>query len=225
MPRSVEKLKFHLGTDPGSWPKDRLIALPPEIDILHLSTMIIEAIELGNNDKKRSASLIRSIDDRQLKRWFIDVAQHAGKWRVSHYRHTGSVRRVTKASRKAPARQQILKMFTDDNFHCRYCKSPVIGDRKLFAKLAKHVEVPELLTTGTNEQRHGLYLLFRASHDHVVPLNAGGRDDIENLVTACWPCQFGKYNYTLQELNMNPEVDAPIGNRDEWLSSLRSLEF
>ena len=76
MPRSVEKLKFHLGTDPGSWPKDRLIALPPEIDILHLSTMIIEAIELGNNDKKRSASLIRSIKE---------VDRRPGYWKAGAY--------------------------------------------------------------------------------------------------------------------------------------------
>lgn len=35
--------------------------------------------------------------------------------------------------------------------------------------------------------------------DHVMPLNAGGDDGIDNLVPACWSCNSAKRSMTLEE--------------------------
>jgi hypothetical protein len=43
--------------------------------------------------------------------------------------------------------------------------------------------------------------------DHVIPRAAGGSDDIENLVTACWECNNGKSDRLLDE-GSRPRVSA-----------------
>lgn len=36
--------------------------------------------------------------------------------------------------------------------------------------------------------------------DHIVPVSAGGQDDIVNLITACWECNSGKSDKPLNEI-------------------------
>ena len=38
--------------------------------------------------------------------------------------------------------------------------------------------------------------------DHVLPFSRGGRTAIDNLVSACQPCNSKKYNHTLEEIGM-----------------------
>ena len=40
------------------------------------------------------------------------------------------------------------------------------------------------------------------SRDHVVPVSAGGRDEWENVVSACRPCNHRKDNYSLEIVGM-----------------------
>ena len=219
MPQDVQRLMSYLGTNPDLWPQDRLINLPSYIDVQGVSKRIAEAVRIAELDKTKAAQMIRDIDEAPLKRWFVDVAQHAGKWRVTHNPRYTENRNVKKAARKNPPRQLIQDLFRRDCYHCRYCQSPVVGDRTDFIRLARHLSVPELVTTGSNEQRHGIYLMFRASHDHIKPHYLGGNDELGNLVTACWPCQFGKYRYTLDELKMSA-APGPITTDDRWKRTL-----
>jgi hypothetical protein len=47
-----------------------------------------------------------------------------------------------------------------------------------------------------------------ASVDHVVTVTRGGTDDLDNLVTACWPCNASKGDFTLQEFGRDPRPPA-----------------
>lgn len=61
----------------------------------------------------------------------------------------------------------------------------------------------ELFAMGsTNRTRAGAMMITRASADHVLPVTQGGRTTPDNLVTACWPCQFGKSSFTPEQLGM-----------------------
>lgn len=67
-----------------------------------------------------------------------------------------------------------------DNFTCQYCgRSPKV--------------IP------------GLVLEV----DHIVPLSAGGTNDLDNLVTACWECNEGKkdrqFKDVINNYNLNPQ--------------------
>jgi 5-methylcytosine-specific restriction endonuclease McrA len=223
MPKDVARLTQVLGTDSSRWPNSRLIELPPEVDPWSASNLLLEALQTATKDSTKAGRKLREFPDDMLKRWFIDVAQHVGKWRYTQRPQSAENTRTLKWHRKAPTRQELLQLFTRDRYHCRYCGMRVVGDRKQFIKLAQTVNYPELVRTGTNEMRHGLYLTFRASHDHVLPISKGGTNDMENLVTACWPCQFGKAQYTLSQLGMHPAPNPVVHGDNIWPEAVSIL--
>jgi hypothetical protein len=68
---------------------------------------------------------------------------------------------------------------------------------------------------GEAEGYHGAFFALTASVDHVLPHSAGGSNEAQNLVTACWPCQFGRGAYTIEELGLSdPRLRSPVV--DDW---------
>jgi hypothetical protein len=55
----------------------------------------------------------------------------------------------------------------------------------------------------TNSDTHGAALVYRAVADHIVPHWSGGSTEEHNLVTACYPCNFGKAEFTLEQLQLD----------------------
>ncbi len=55
------------------------------------------------------------------------------------------------------------------------------------------------------------------SRDHVVPVSAGGRDEWENVVSACRPCNHRKDNYSLERIGMRLLAVPYAPNRAEGL--------
>jgi 5-methylcytosine-specific restriction endonuclease McrA len=52
--------------------------------------------------------------------------------------------------------------------------------------------------------------------DHIDPISTSGRDDDDNLATSCWACNFGKYDYTIKELDLDPPM-TKRGASDGWV--------
>ncbi len=224
MPVARKSLEKFLGSDCATWPKSCLVAYPPELDRLKVAGQLVGAVRVANTNVRVCREIIDAIDSNGLKRFFIDIAQHAGSWRFEHYPKRGDRQWGGATKRSAPPRKQLLQLFARDNYRCRYCGTPIVGDRRQFVALAERLSMPELVVTGGNEARHGLYLTFRGSHDHLVPLAEGGTNDMDNLLTACWPCQFGKFKYSLRDLGMrtpgsaSPTFDGwpNVVNEDSW---------
>lgn len=49
---------------------------------------------------------------------------------------------------------------------------------------------------------HGAFYALNGCIDHIVPHVRGGDNSPENLVTACWPCNFGKMGDLIEELSL-----------------------
>jgi hypothetical protein len=92
------------------------------------------------------------------------------------------------------------------------------GARKAFVKA-----LPEVVRWGPrNEDCHFGLAVLSASIDHVVPFERGGTSDLDNLVTACNPCQYGRGHFLLDELELeDPRAYAPPG--DSWDGLTRLL--
>lgn len=97
---------------------------------------------------------------------------------------------------------------------------------QVLAAFARVVGVKAFRATGTNEERHGAVLAFRANVDHVVPWRLGGATSPDNLVTACWSCNCGKAGYTMEQLGIDDprNVSACVDKWDGLLSHLRGLQ-
>jgi hypothetical protein len=118
-------------------------------------------------------------------------------------------RRREIATRPALRRTLIGEVFRRDHFTCRYCGAELIPTpiMQLIAGL-----YPDLFPYHPNwkgGETHPAILSRSPVVDHVVPGSAGGEwlDDA-NLVTACWPCNARKSDFTLEQLGWQVlEVD------------------
>lgn len=93
-----------------------------------------------------------------------------------------------------------LEILRRDAFTCRYCGIktvflPVLGVLSLMFPDRFPVD-----NGWTVQGTHPAYALLSSTFDHVVAVTQGGETDLNNLVTACWPCNSGKSNYSVEEV-------------------------
>ena len=118
-----------------------------------------------------------------------------------------------KAKARMPNASQKKELHERDGYHCRFCGMPVIRaeTRKLLHKI-----YPTSVPWGnTNESQHAAFQCMWAQYDHVVPHSSGGANELDNLVITCAACNFGKMEYTLEELGLlDPRDFEPI--KSQW---------
>ncbi len=122
---------------------------------------------------------------------------------------------------RMPGDRLRRELYERDGWHCRFCGIGVIDPRALKLMAAK---LPTAARWGTgNANCHSAMLILRASPDHVLPHSHGGDNAMENLVTACFLCQFSRGELLLDEVGVSdPRLRPPI--RDVWDGLLRVLE-
>lgn len=106
-------------------------------------------------------------------------------------------------------------VFARDGYRCRYCGVRLVPAEVLKA-FGRAVGSDTFATAGTNLQRHGVALAFRAIADHVTPWTRGGRTDMENLVSACWSCNYGKADFTVDQIGLEDPRTRPVDTSDGW---------
>ncbi len=114
--------------------------------------------------------------------------------------------------RPALSRRLLGEVYRRDRYHCRYC-----GQRLIPASIMELVGTiyPDALPFHPNwkgGQTHPAFVACSPIIDHVVPGSLGGDwFSLENLVTACWPCNSRKADLTLEQLSWTllpvPETD------------------
>ena len=169
----------------------------------------------------RAADVLGQVPDAELFEWYVEHAQYAYRWRCS--------KRGIKSSSAVPEKEQGARVGGDDNelsqmiyardsYRCRYCDSQLFALPAL-KRLEASVGRTNFRATGKrsegNASRSGAAMIFRPQVDHVMPAKRGGQLDHENLVTSCWPCNFGKKHYTTEELGIaDPRSRPPVA--DGW---------
>lgn len=110
------------------------------------------------------------------------------------------------------------QIYERDGWRCRFCGMKVISRKargvfvSLFPKETRW-EAPEF-------ERHFALYALASSLDHVVPHSRGGVNWEDNFVTACYGCQFGRGEWTLDEVEIeDPRLRPPIV--DGWDGLIR----
>lgn len=124
------------------------------------------------------------------------------------------VAREMRQKLRMPPEAETMAVFDRDGWRCRWCESRVISIKAL-KRMA--MACPSSFRHGkANEACHGLAMCCAVSLDHVVPHSRGGTNQRDNLITACWPCQFGRGNDTIDRLHLaDPRDRQPV--IDEWV--------
>lgn len=95
---------------------------------------------------------------------------------------------------------------------CAFCGIPLIS-----AEVRKRAVglYPEAVSWGrTNQSQHAAFQALWLQFDHVLPHARGGDHSLENLLVTCASCNFGRMNYTLEELGLADPRLQPLEKID-----------
>lgn len=179
----------------------------PTLELRHAVITLNTAGDLvADGDLQAARDLIDAIDEVPLRlRW-------AGKdgWKSSN-EDIRFRKGIAGGRASPPSIRERRALYEADGWHCRYCQVEVIDPeaRKRLVELLNPFGSP--LWGKTDISRHAALLNLSASYDHVEPNSETGNASKNNLVTACWYCQFGKMAAPLSMLGLqNPSLRPPL---------------
>ena len=115
--------------------------------------------------------------------------------------------------KKKPERKLQQSIIHRDGYRCRFCGIPVIHD-KIRNAMRRHYG--DALPWGrTNTGQHAAFQCLWLQFDHVLPHSRGGPTDFDNLIITCGPCNFGRSDWTLEEVGLIDPRARPV-TRTDW---------
>jgi hypothetical protein len=191
-----------LGNDANRW--TRFEPLAPDTSLLAGFPHFDEAVHhAAGGDVEAAKSALHAVDSSAIREWFVEHAQVAGAARF-HALNRPPIPKYTGAIDPVPYPSQAIvsQVLAADGHRCRYCQRPVVNVKVL--KLVEEIVGKDSFSLGpTNAEMHGSAFAHRGAVDHVMPRTRGGPTEPRNLVTACYPCNYGKAHYTLEELALD----------------------
>lgn len=134
-----------------------------------------------------------------------------------------SIEKTQPKTVKKLARPLSMRIFERDRYRCGYCGIPVVtqwqgGDIPrlvaAFPDVTPHLQWDNgsifKHSSPTNENC-AKWLWITAVADHIHPASDGGPTEPHNLITACAGCNYGKVDWTLEQLDIRqPELPAAL---------------
>ncbi len=122
--------------------------------------------------------------------------------------------RIRGAKARMPSRKVALEVFRRDGWRCRFCGIRILSLEAI--KLLDDIFPDEVRwRMKPYRNRNVAFNVLASSPDHILPHGRGGDNDLSNLVAACGSCQFGRMQYTLEEVGfIDPRTRAPVV--DAW---------
>ena len=205
-----------LGRESSSWSSDAPLKKPEWIQ--DSFQLLVDAITNASDGKVDLArSILKNSRDLEMRTWYHVHAQNVAKWRFDAFKVKSPEPILPLDSVKTFSKFEN-KLFARDSYKCRYCSDPVLP-KKVFEKAQTVIGSTDLPLGRTNLTRSGFYLMFAATLDHVIPWSLGGRTDESNLVTSCWSCNYGKANYTVEQIGIRNPFSSMTVNPENQVSS------
>jgi hypothetical protein len=110
---------------------------------------------------------------------------------------------------RMPSKAERIALLARDGFHCRFCGIPLV--RAETRSLIRQV-FPEALRWGDrNAEQHAAFQALWLQYDHLLPHARGGTNTLDNMLVTCAPCNNGRSNLTLEEVELSdPRLRDPI---------------
>ncbi len=197
----------------------RTCLMEPPVEADQAASLLDAAADAVLNEQMvKAADLLLQADIRTLHAYaafvmlptaeLLGFKKHARQARHEvHLQHPGL---------RMPTGVDAEAIFKRDGFRCRYCSCRVVrpGVRSLLTAL-----FPDIVRwpsgKGGDRAKHAAFYALNGVLDHVQPYARGGDSSTENIVTACWPCNFGKEDHTIEELCLSdPRLRTPVV--DDW---------
>jgi 5-methylcytosine-specific restriction endonuclease McrA len=202
----------------------RLSLLPP-IQELDLAAKLLDAAAeaLLRGNESLAGRLVAEADLPEITGYAVSLV---GKMSSEIHKNVKRPNCLPKEERD-PARMPSAKVqeeiFYRDGWRCRFCGIKVISRsaRKVLIDIFSsetHWRNPEF-------KRHSSLYAMAASLDHVFPHGRGGKNEESNFVTACYCCQFGRGEWTLEEVELeDPRHRLPVVDSWDGLSRIAGMK-
>ena len=217
MCRGQSSFCTELGTDPEKW--SRKCPLPPPAFLEVSLNYFIKSYELVLKGQKDDAiAVLQKTRSDELREWYIEHGSYSGhKHRVNLLKKPLPEKYAGELDVKEKYSViQQRKIYQRDNYTCRYCEMRVVDERVL-EKMEMMIGSENFKYSGnSNAIRHGLIFYIRSTVDHVVPRSYGGLTDMNNGVTSCWNCNYGKLNALLYQMEIDDPRNRPGINGNLW---------
>jgi 5-methylcytosine-specific restriction endonuclease McrA len=217
-----------LGIDPEKWSKTHLLQVPEFFEEA-LETFSFAIRELVSGDQKKSLERLNECKSELVGNFFIEHGQQSAYFRVRNKKQVDLLNKAAKSINPSPRLLPKVEklVFLRDSYRCRYCGLRIIS-KEVFSEYGRIVGPEYFSVERENSKRNGLTLGLRGVADHVEPFASGGLTEIENLVTSCYSCNFGKAGYTLDQLGIeDPRLRPPMNDGwqglTEYLPTLKKL--
>ena len=208
-----------LDNDPAKWDRHCPLRQPGWMD--KQVDLFVEALEeFIKGNRESCLKQLSSIRSDEIQSWYIEHGQMSGRHRriALNIEPPALIDESLRDPLRAPKKYQ-KEVFLRDGYKCRYCGNRLIS-QKLMTVFIKKLNSSSFKKGPTNLDRHGIVHITWPVADHVVPWNLGGRTNMDNLVSSCATCNYGKDGNTIEQLGMeNPFDRAPIINKWDGLIS------
>ena len=218
-----------LGTDSTKWSRETPLPVPDFFEKA-VEGFTIAVTSLIDGNKEDSLVALKETNHEAVGEFFIEHGQQSAYFRVQNRLEIDKANRVAKDLNNSPRLIPKVEkeVFERDSYRCRYCGLRIIA-KEVFAEYSRIVGSDNFSVDRENSKRNGLTLGLRGVADHVQPYASGGETNIDNLVTSCYSCNFGKAGYTLEQIGIfDPRLKQPANDGwlglTEFLPALRAMK-
>lgn len=201
-------------------PRPSFRATTPEVQ--QAADLLDEAADaLLVGDLEHARRCVHLADDPAVHA-FADSIMGKESVEVHRIRCSGLRPATIKSTSRMPGGAEQAAYFARDGWRCRFCGVRVMLPSARRAMIAR---LPGAIRWGNRaKDLHAAFFALSATVDHVVPHSAGGLNDASNLVTACWPCNFGRMARTIEEVGLlDPRLRPPLVDGWDGLARLSRL--
>jgi hypothetical protein len=164
---------------------------------------------------KEAEQLLRESNSAAVRQWLDSIWGKSSPYVQVRSVHDapGNLSTSGRVESRMPTSQGKRLLLKRDGFHCRFCGLPLIRQE---VRSHLHRCYPDALPWGrTNLSQHAAFQALWVQYDHILPHARGGSNDLQNMVIACAACNFGRMNYTLEEVGIaDPRLHSPF--ESDW---------
>lgn len=187
---------------------------PAIYEAARILRVAVDAHLAGSRDE--ASTLFQSANMPEVRAWTESIWGKGWKALVQPKVVEGAPVYLPKEQRvpvRMPTRDGEATIIARDGYHCRFCGIPVIHRRVRDRAVRLY---PEVVQWGsTNVSQHAAFQALWLQFDHILPHSRGGDNRLENVVITCAPCNYGRFHYTVEELDLiHPLEREPT--RSDW---------
>jgi hypothetical protein len=191
----------------------------PIPEIFEAARLLSEAVDAHLvGDGSRADRLIREADMPAIADWVLPLTWiNETKLADIRFREvSGAPVTLAKADRipvRMPTAELKAELIALYGYNCAFCGIPLVTAEVRKALTAAY---PEAARWGAKDPlQHAALLSMWLQFDHVLPHSRGGDNSLSNIVVTCAGCNYGRMQYTLEEVGvLDPRLTPPM--KTDW---------